>query len=79
MEHKRRKFKARRIASSENYEASRRIYRIYVMEHPEERNILEIGNINLRVKVPYTIIMGKKVHLSINETKAHSSIDIKWE
>lgn len=74
----RNRFNRNRIASSEDYSTSRKIHQLYLIEC-HDRNILEIQNISLRIRIPYTMICGRKVHLSVNETKAHSSIDIKWE
>ena len=74
----RKRFNRSRIASSEDYPTSRRIHQLYSVECPDQ-NILEIQSISLRIRVPYTMVCGRKVPLNIEETKSHSNINIKWE
>ena len=75
---KKQHFIERRIASSNNYEISRRIRKAYLIRHPEE-NILEIEQSRTHIKLPFAMICGKRVELSISEADIHTSIKINWE
>ena len=66
------------IASSDNYELSMRLYRAWLLEC-HNKNIMEIQTTNSKVKIPYTMVFGKKVRLKTKETENHDTIEISWE
>ena len=75
---KRKTFIRSRVASSENYEQSLRIHRVY-LKQMHQLNITVIEDITIYSKVPYTIVCGKKVMLSKKEISKHPGIKIIWE
>lgn len=74
---KKKHFIERRLASSNNYEASRRIRKAYLIRHPEDA--LEIEQSRTHIRLPFAMICGKRVEMSISEANIHTSIKINWE
>lgn len=68
------RFNRNRLASSDNYEASRRLYTEYIQEQ-HERNIKEVEIITAIVKrVKYVKVFDKLVPISEEEYQKHHTL-----
>ena len=73
----RKRFKAARIASSDNYELSRRIHSQY-LKRWHDANIEIITEISLVIKEQkYIRVFGELIPISEEELRAHSTLIIE--
>lgn len=77
MQH-RKKFRRSRVASSENYEQSLRIHRVYLMQCHEqnEQNEQVLNKLVINSNASQIIVFGKTITINKNEAKEHSTLNI---
>lgn len=77
MQH-RKKFRRSRVASSENYEQSLRIHRVYLMQCHEqnEQNEQVLNKLVINSSTSQIIVFGKTITINKNEAKEHSTLNI---
>ena len=75
----RKRFKVGMIASSDNYELSRRVYRDHIIsEHNKNAEEVAMISVSVHVKKPYTRVFGTLVPLTLEEAKV-KQINIIWQ
>lgn len=74
MQH-RKKFRRSRVASSENYEQSLRIHRVYLMQC-HEQNEQVLNKLVINSSTSQIIVFGKTITINKNEAKEHSTLNI---